>query len=208
MEHINKPLYVYRITGENTWIKHTKEITKITESLFDKYALQLAEKDSNDKNLLNVDIGGALNPYKDYKVLDKRNGVDLNKTFPLESNSVGVLRAHHILEHLKDPIHSMKEIHRVLAHGGWAFIEVPSTDGRGAWQDPTHVSFWNQNSFFYYTRQEQAKYIDNTDIRFQVYKLDTYYPNEFHRENNILITRAVLVAIKNNDIRYPGPLLI
>ncbi len=30
-------------------------------------------------------------------------------------------------------------------------ILVPSTDGRGAFQDPTHVSFWNINSFMYYS---------------------------------------------------------
>jgi len=35
----------------------------------------------------------------------------------------------------------MKEIYRVLCDGGWAMIEVPSTDGRGAWQDPTHCCY-------------------------------------------------------------------
>ena len=28
---------------------------------------------------------------------------------------------------------------------------TPSTDGRGAFQDPTHVSFYNENSFWYFT---------------------------------------------------------
>ena len=28
---------------------------------------------------------------------------------------------------------------------------TPSTDGRGAYQDPTHVAFYNENSFWYYT---------------------------------------------------------
>jgi hypothetical protein len=32
-------------------------------------------------------------------------------------------------------------------------ILVPSTDGRGAFQDPTHVSFWNANTFAYFSRQ-------------------------------------------------------
>ena len=102
----------------------------------------------------------------------------------------------------------MAEIHRVLCHGGWAFIEVPSTDGRGAWQDPTHISYWNKNSFFYYTRREQARFIDNETIRFQVYKLNDYFPNDFMREHNILVTCAVLVAIKDDSIRYPGLLEI
>jgi glycosyltransferase involved in cell wall biosynthesis len=212
MEYIDKPLYVYRITDNNTWKLRNKSIQETTNRLFDANAIKLAERDSEKQNLMNIDLGGGLNPYKDYKTIDSRNianySVDLNDGIPLETNSVGIVRAHHILEHLKDPIQIMGEIHRVLAPGGWAFIEVPSTDGRGAWQDPTHISYWNQNSFFYYTRKEQATFINNKTIKFQVYKLDTYFPNNFHKDNNIPITRAVLVAIKNNDIRYPGPLLI
>jgi hypothetical protein len=34
--------------------------------------------------------------------------------------------------------------------GGTAEIVVPTTDGPGAFQDPTHVSFWNRRSFLYY----------------------------------------------------------
>ena len=84
---------------------------------------------------------------------------DLNDGIPLPDNSVGVINASHVIEHLRDPIKTMREIHRVLAHGGWAFIEVPSTDGRGAWQDPTHVSFWNEHSFWYYTNKSKAEFI-------------------------------------------------
>jgi len=29
-------------------------------------------------------------------------------------------------------------------------VAVPTTEGPGAWQDPTHVSFWNRRSFMYY----------------------------------------------------------
>ncbi len=29
---------------------------------------------------------------------------------------------------------------------GWFLSQTPSTDGRGAFQDPTHVSMWNSNS--------------------------------------------------------------
>jgi hypothetical protein len=29
---------------------------------------------------------------------------------------------------------------------------VPTTEGPGAWQDPTHVSFWNRRSFLYYEK--------------------------------------------------------
>ena len=212
MLHNSDPLYVYRITGDNTWLERNQAIQDTTRQLFDQYVRSLAERDADLKNLKKIDIGGGLNPYPGYETVDIRENADyvadLNDGIPLEDNSVGVLNAHHILEHLKDPIKSMAEIHRVLCHGGWAFIEVPSTDGRGAWQDPTHISYWNKNSFFYYTRREQARFIDNETIRFQVYKLNDYFPNDFMREHNILVTCAVLVAIKDDSIRYPGLLEI
>jgi hypothetical protein len=102
----------------------------------------------------------------------------------------------------------MAEIHRVLAPGGWAFIEVPSTDGRGAFQDPTHVSYWNENCFLYYTNSYLANFIDNTTIRFQEYRRETYFPNDWMKSINTCVTSAWLVAIKDGMERLPGILSI
>ena len=44
----------------------------------------------------------------------------------------------------------MNELWRVLQPGALALIHVPTTEGSGAWQDPTHVSFWNRRSFLYF----------------------------------------------------------
>ncbi len=102
----------------------------------------------------------------------------------------------------------MSEIHRVLAPGGWAFIQVPSTDGRGAFQDPTHVSYWNENSFLYYTDRYLANFIDNKTVRFQEYRKQTYFPNDWMKNLNVCVTDAWLVAIKDDMPRLPGPLKI
>jgi predicted SAM-dependent methyltransferase len=77
---------------------------------------------------------------------------DLSGIWPWENNSVEDIVAEDIIEHLPDKIHTMNEIHRVLVSHGRVLIFVPTTDGRGAWQDPTHVSYWNRNSFFYFTK--------------------------------------------------------
>lgn len=85
----------------------------------------------------------------------KIEGVDkvcnLNDGFPFKDNSVDYLRAHDAIEHLADKIKTMNEIWRVCKNGATVDIKVPSTDGRGAFQDPTHISYWNMNSFFYYS---------------------------------------------------------
>jgi glycosyltransferase involved in cell wall biosynthesis len=212
MTRIPKVLYIYRITGENTWLERNEAIQLKTVELFNTYAQRLAERDADIKGLMKVDIGGGLNPYPGYFTVDTRETADLvadlNVGIPLPDNSVGVLNASHILEHLTDKNKIMSEIHRVLAHGGWAFIEVPSTDGRGAFQDPTHVSYWNENCFLYYTHKYLADFIDNDTIRFQEYRKETWFPNEWLKSINVCVTTAWLVAIKDDTLRYPHTLHI
>lgn len=203
---VNKPLYVYRITGDNTWLERNQSIQEETKRLGHLWSQTLAERDADKRGLLKVDIGGGLFPRAGYMTIDQEDAditCDLNDGIPLPDNSVGVINASHVIEHLRDPIKTMREIHRVLAHGGWAFIEVPSTDGRGAWQDPTHVSFWNEHSFWYYTNKSKAQFIRNSDIRFQTYRLDT-----FEMEPHIPCVAAHLVAIKDDSYRFPGVLSI
>ena len=209
--HIPKPLYIYRVHGDNTWIERNKAIQDGTWNMFNNWQQRLAERDADLNGLRKIDIGGGLFGRSGYETVDIKNGdiiADLNERWPFEDGEVGVINASHVIEHLKDKHHTMSELYRVLADGGWAFIEVPSTDGRGAWQDPTHVSFWNQNSFWYYTRQQQMDYIYNKDIKFQARDLQTAYPNQFFADNQIYVTRAWLRAVKSNDRKkYPGQLL-
>ena len=203
MVHIPKVLYVYRITGNNTWLERNEAIQKTTRQLFEQYAWELACKDAKDNNLHIVELGGGINPKTGCDInIDLDDGNfrhDLNNGIPLPDNSVGVIWASHILEHLHDKHKIMSEIHRVLADGGWAFIQVPSTDGRGAFQDPTHVSYWNENCFWYYTRRDKAKFIRNKSIRFQEFKLNTFWWEP--REHNIAVTDAWLVAMKSDERR-------
>ena len=206
MYHVKEPLYIYRVTGDNTWLERSENIQKKTREVYNQYAFELAERDAYIKKLLKVDIGGGLYPREGYLTIDQEGAditCNLDEAIPLPDNSVGVLNASHIIEHLKDPIKTMREIHRVLAHGGWAMIEVPSTDGRGAWQDPTHVSFWNEHSFWYYTNRDKAQFIRNTDIRFQTYRLNTW-----DMAPQIPVVSAWLIAIKDDQERFPGELAI
>lgn len=201
MYHIQKPLYIYRVYGDNTYLERNAQIQTKTVDLYYDYGYQLAEKDAEERGLLKVDIGGGLYPRPGYVTIDQEGAditCDLNDGIPLPDNSVGVLNASHVLEHLRDPVKSMREIHRVLAHGGWAMIEVPSTDGRGAFQDPTHVSFWNEHSFWYYTNKQKADFIRNYDIRFQTYRLNTW-----EMAPHIPVVTAWLTAIKDEE-RFPG----
>jgi hypothetical protein len=99
----------------------------------------------------------------------------------------------------------MSECHRILCNNGWFFTEIPSTDGRGAWMDPRNKSFWNENSFLYYTHRNQAKYINNTKIRFQSWRKETHFLNQWYEDNKIPTTVAWLTALKTpNRTGQPG----
>jgi len=75
---------------------------------------------------------------------------DLEQRWPWEDNSIDEILAWDIIEHLHDKIRTMNEMWRVLKPGAQVYIIVPTTNGMGAFQDPTHVSYWNKNSFLYY----------------------------------------------------------
>lgn len=193
--HIDKGLYIYRVHGNNTWLKNNAEIQDNVYRIYDQYVEALAETWATRSNLLKVELGGRMAAKAGFTTVDLKESdiiCDLNQPWPFEDNSVGVIRAYDVFEHLKDPLFTMKELSRVLAPGGWAFIQVPSTDGRGAFQDPTHVSFWNINSFKYYTEEGMAKYID-TPVRFQAPRLYDTPPNG----DNVVWTRAHLLSLKN-----------
>jgi SAM-dependent methyltransferase len=202
--HIDKPLYVYRVHGENTWLKYNDEIQQNVYRVHDQYIESLSKRWAEINGLRKLDLGGRIGSPGGYETVDRKDAdvnCNLDHRWPFKDNSVGVVRAFDVFEHLKDPINTMKELYRILAPGGYALIQVPSTDGRGAFQDPTHVSYWNQNSFLYYTDKNWAQYID-TPVRFQSMRCYTTEKDA----NGVCWSIAHLV--KPNGKRAPGLMLI
>lgn len=198
-KHIPKPLYLYRISGENTWAQQVGNIKALSDGIQREYLERIVLRECELLGLPAYDLGGGINPREGWTSVDQHGGAvtaDLTKRWPWEDGSVGAFRASDFLEHLPDKHHTMSEIHRCLRPGGWLLSSTPSTDGRGAFQDPTHVSYWNTNCFWYYTRDEQARYIRNTDTRFEEVHLYTDFPSQWHRENNIPYVVANLVKVE------------
>ena len=59
--------------------------------------------------------------------------------------------ANDVLEHIPDLVTAMTNCRDLLCKGGQMHIHVPYDLSLGAWQDPTHVRAFNENSFLYYT---------------------------------------------------------
>jgi hypothetical protein len=210
--YIPKLLYRYLVHSTNTWTKHQDEITKTNLEVYDRHVHQMALIASMSNGLSAIDIGGGIDSPPGWISVDVHSAMvnaDLNEKWPFQDGSVGAIRAQDILEHLKNPVHVMNEAFRVLCHGGIFLIEVPSTDGRGAFQDPSHISFWNSNSFWYYTKAATQRYIKHLGVncRFMPVRMENYYPSEWHKSHNIVYVKAHLVAIKDGP-RIHGPLEI
>jgi len=212
IRHINKCLYLYRVHDRNSCKVYNDDVQEQTLQNYLKFSRALTIRWAKDEGLRLVDLGGRINAWKDFETVDLINAdiiTDLNQKWPFEDNSVGVIRASHVFEHLNNSVFTMNEAFRVLAPGGWLFIDVPSADGRGAFQDPTHVSFWNENSIWYYTNRDYARYIPEYKGRFQNSRTVTYFPTDFEKQHDIPIVQADLIALKPPYSNRPvGEILI
>lgn len=186
--HINECFYLYRVTGNNSWLKKNAEIQEGVWPIYQKYVRGIASTWSILNGLHQV-----VNPKKE----------DFNQLLLSSDNdSFGYINLDDAVQHWQDPVKAMMNVWRVMAHGGMLFITVPSTEGRGAFQDPTHKSFWNENSFWYYTKRHYMESV-GMKVGFQTSYIRTYFPTDWHRENNISYVEAHLVAVKNGE-RLPG----
>jgi ubiquinone/menaquinone biosynthesis C-methylase UbiE len=50
--------------------------------------------------------------------------MDIN-AMPFADNAYDVVFCNHVLEHIPDDVHAMREIYRVMKPGGWAILQVP-----------------------------------------------------------------------------------
>jgi len=118
---------------------------------------------------------------------------DLSNGFPFKSGSVDEVRAYDFLEHipLGKTILAIEEIYRVLEPNGFFEHSTPSTDSRGAWMDPTHVSFWNINSWLYYCNPSWNIY--DIKAKFGIIKLED---KETDENLKIIHTHGLMYAMK------------
>jgi GT2 family glycosyltransferase len=214
--HIQKCLYLQRMHPKNTQRNpdFNARIQQRTVEIYDRNIQHNALAWSRRQGFLALDLGAAHNKPEGYLGLDCHDGAgvdivcDVTKGVDLPDNSVGVIRAVDFLEHIPDKIALFNELYRLLAPNGMLLSLTPSTDGRGAYQDPTHVAFYNENSFWYFTDANYSRFVPEIKCRFQASRLVTYFPSEWHQKHNISYVSANLIAIKDDDLRNGGLLNI
>lgn len=214
--HIPRCLYLQRMHPANTQRapEINAHIQRETVALYDKYIEANALAWTHRRGLLALDLGAAHRKPPGYLGVDQYpgEGVDIVATLPgrldLPDNSVGLMRAVDFLEHVPAKVPLINELYRLLVPGGMLLSTTPSSDGRGAYQDPTHVAYYNENSFWYYTDNQYRSFVPEIEARFQSSRLTTCFPSEWHSEKNISYVVANLIAMKDGAERCGGPLLV
>jgi SAM-dependent methyltransferase len=108
----------------------------------------------NTGSILNLGSGKDYRP--DCVNADIRSDVGADWVFDIckplvEPRSFQTIIANDVLEHLPDLVAAMTNCRDMLVMDGEMHIHVPYDLSYGAWQDPTHVRAFNENSWRYYT---------------------------------------------------------
>lgn len=208
--HIQEPLYFYRVHPGNICKLKNAEGKEEDKKLAKIYAEDLIEEWCKREGLHRIVLESTIQPQhisegwrRFNKLVEDRIDVVV-RGIPLPNDSVGIIKAENYLQTVSNErvIPLMNELYRVLAPGGSLIVKVPSTDGRAAFQDPTAKSYWNENSFWYYTKKIQAQSVSDVKAKFQTITSKTEYPNDWYRDRKMLYTYVELVALKGQ--RQPG----
>ncbi len=78
--------------------------------------------------------------------------------YPFADDSVDEILMSHILEHLPDTISVMEEIWRISKNNARITIIVPYYNSVGAFQDPTHVRFFTERTFDYFSLDNDSEF--------------------------------------------------
>jgi SAM-dependent methyltransferase len=71
---------------------------------------------------------------------------------PFEDDTIREFLASHLLEHLRNPLAVMQELHRIARPGATAVFRVPYGSSDEASEDPTHVRLCYLNTFGYFSQ--------------------------------------------------------
>lgn len=170
--------------------------------------IEASKYSQSSSNIVCIDLGCGTHKAEGFIGVDIVAGdrvdviANLNGRFPFPDNSVDFIKAHDIIEHLPNRVHTMNELWRILKPDAIVDISVPSTDGRGAFQDPTHVSFWNANSFMYYCR-EFHDYLKGCQSHYGFKgEFSLISIEEIKSANQVIHVHAVLKAVKSEQNNY------
>ena len=143
-----------------------------------------------------LNLGCGRKPLAGWVNLDSRklDGVDVvadlddcrSTPLPFPDNSFDEFLGSHVIEHLRDPLAFMQELHRVAAPGASALFRLPYGSSDDAFEDPTHVRQYFLGSFHYFA---QTTY----------WRADYGYRGDWETEEIVLLMPAARYAGRKSE---------
>jgi len=128
--------------------------------------------------ILDIGCGDKKVKISSYKVdgIDKLKTKDVDivcniekEKWPIKDNTYDVIYANHVLEHVDNLPHVLREIIRVGKHGSTVKIKVPHFTNNGAFRDPTHRRFFAYRTFDHFALYKKRGLLYE--------KLPNYFPD-------------------------------
>jgi SAM-dependent methyltransferase len=117
---------------------------------------------------------------------------DLNDfPYPFAGSEFDIVVCEHVIEHLREVISVMEELHRVTRPGGRVIVRVPHFSSLNFNTDPTHIHAFSSRSFDYLCVGTPFERYDYSTIRFRklVGRMDMQPRTPFNRFLMRLINR-------------------
>lgn len=142
---------------------------------------------------LKLDLACGINKKEGFTGVDicPGEGVDVvhdleSFPWPFEDNSVDEVSMMNYIEHVKDLMGFMNELHRVMKSGAKCEVTAPYWSSIRAWQDPTHIRPINEATFLYYNkdwreREKLTQYPITADFDYSYGFF--FYPGWEHRSD-------------------------
>ncbi len=79
---------------------------------------------------------------------------DIDKGLPLKDDVVDGVYSNYFLEHVADVVSVFREIYRVCKKDARVVLTVPYYTSINAFKDPTHLTFFTEDTFRYFSRDK------------------------------------------------------
>lgn len=166
--------------------------------------INIGAGDTKEDDYITIDYDSNSNP--DYNL-------DLEKDrLPFDDNTVEVVKAHHILEHLGEGyFHCLQELYRVCKHGAIIDIRVPHPRHDSFIADPTHrrpitvmgLQLFSKklNKLFREQKYASSRLADYFNVNFEVLNF-RYIPDEncIHSLSDLTEEQIQQYADQHNNI--------
>lgn len=123
---------------------------------------------------------------------------------PFDDNTFDELLGSHLIEHLRNPLELMQELHRISKAGATATFKTPYGSSDDAFEDPTHVRQYFRNSWGYFSQPFywRADYQYRGDWKPQklILAVRNRYPDKTPKELMQIIDRERNVVVEMTAI--------